>query len=126
MSWYSNHDPKELIGKTLIDVVIDYENDEIELYFSDKTLATFFHKQDCCEYVKIESSEQEVSDLKLHIDQTLTNCYLDSKSKDVRYGTETITTLYFWFGSELVKVVWKGESNGYYWEGVDLRLTEVK
>lgn len=126
MGWYDCHEPKELIGKTLRNVIVDYENNEIELYFSDKTLATFFHKQDCCEDVRIKSSELEVSYLKLHIGQTLTNCYLESKREMINYGSETLTTLYFWFGSELVKIVWKGKSNGCYSEGVDLRLTEIK
>ena len=126
MGWYDCHEPKELIGKTLRNVIVDYENNEIELYFSDKTLATFLHKQDCCEAVWIESTEQEVADLKLYIGQVLTDCYMDSAAKETRYGSETITTLTFWFENELVKIIWKGESNGYYSESVDLKITEAK
>ena len=131
MAWYDNYEPKDLVGKTLINVIVDYKNNEIELYFDDKTIAKFYHMQDCCESVYIESPEYDVADLKLYIGQTLTDCYRKSTSHTVEYGSETITKLGFcfggfWFDQKRVEIIWKGESNGYYSEGVDLNITTVK
>lgn len=120
MSWYDNTEPQEIIGKILEAWNTHYENyDELILKFADGTEAKFFHRQECCESVRLRG--RSYKELDNFIGKEITGFYLEENdaTPEDGYGSATITDITFEFGNESVLACWWGESNGYYGEGVD-------
>jgi len=104
----------------------------------------FYHNQDCCESVNIISVE---GDLMALIGETILEATQDSSENHGDFlcrdlwpaewgqrppwstGTlesATLTRLTFRTKHGTVKIVWLGESNGYYSESVDMEEIELK
>lgn len=78
----------------------------------------FYHEQDCCEDVRIESIVGDLADLEnaeiLHAEEAM---------QDMEDAEEHGTWTFYKFATRkgYVDIRWIGESNGYYSEAVDIR-----
>jgi hypothetical protein len=133
----------ELIGKTLYDVV----NNGDELVFHCQSGETYklYHRQDCCESVRIDDICGDLEDLvgePILIAEEVSNedfekNFRDSfnivsdwgckENADGKSEPESCTWTFYKFATRkgYVDVRWFGESNGYYSESVDFMLVGV-
>jgi hypothetical protein len=111
----------ELIGKTFYAVVNKYNRKLI--FKSAEHEYMFYHEQDCCEEVYIESIVGDLQDLVgspiLLAEESIT--YLSQDDPEV---SETATFYKFATIKGYVDVRWIGESNGYYSESVDFTVVK--
>ena len=114
---------KELVGKTMASVE---QIGDTELVFrtTDGTKYTFYHRQDCCESVTIESVVGDLSDLVgtpiVVAEERTSKENPEGVTLDYQYSF-TWTFYCFRTIKGSVDVRWYGESNGYYSESIDLR-----
>jgi len=109
------NDIKSMIGKTFTKV---YQTGYEELIFeNDEEVYTFYHEQDCCEYVRIEDITGDLSDL---VDSPITFAEESCSDNSDDYDSATFTFYKFATVRGWVDIRWLGESNGYYSESVDL------
>jgi hypothetical protein len=102
-------------GKTFMSVV---QTDRDEIIFTTKADNKFkmYHDQDCCEMVYIEEINGDLAHL---VDSEI----LSVKENSADAGGEdssTRTTYTLTTAKGTVEIVWLGESNGYYSEGVNI------
>jgi len=115
---------EDMVGKVFTSVT----QDGSEMVFANATETfRFYHYQDCCESVYIESIVGELSDL---VDEPLLIAEEVSgeipKAKEDEYIDSRTWTFYkFATRKGYVDVRWLGESNGYYSESVDLEYELV-
>ena len=112
---------EELLGKTLVNIVVSKDKDIILFESSDGYKYQMLHHQDCCESVTIDDIVGDVNDLlnsPITIAEERVN---DRKEDDYGYGsTWTFYTLATVKG--YVDIKWFGTSNGYYSESVNFEL----
>ena len=117
----------EMIGKIFTNVSI---GDRYELNFtcSDGKVYSFYHDQDCCENVYIESV---VGDLKDLIGAPLLVASEETSGENppkviMEFQDSSFTWTFYKFATRkgYVDVRWYGESNGYYSESVGLHVKE--
>lgn len=93
--------------------------DEIRFYNADGFFR-FYHEQDCCESVYIESIEGDLSALEntpiLVAEERIQSGELD------HYDSYTWTFYHFATIKGYVDIRWNGSSNGYYSESVDVQF----
>ena len=110
-----------LLGKTFIKVE-QVEDNELRFYLTDTSYYCYYHEQDCCESVYIESIVGDLSDL------VGSEILVAEESTTYGEGTcgDTYTHTFYKFATRkgYVDVRWNGESNGYYSEKVYLKLIE--
>lgn len=121
-----------MIEKTPNRISVGYDErgrDTLEFYFyrshQKRYKVRFYHDQDCCESVYIESIVGELSDLvmePLSIVEESTN----KEEDETNCKSQTWTFYKFANNKCYVDVRWIGESNGYYSESVDVSLEEIK
>ena len=109
---------ESLVGHTFTSV---YDQGHVEMIFvrSDGVQFRFHHEQDCCEDVRIEDINGDLSDLMdtpILVAEKRTS-YCPDGDDDYDSATWTFYTFRTIKGS--VDVRWLGVSNGYYSEGVD-------
>lgn len=115
----SVHVFEELLNKTMVSV----ENDsDYELIFTttEGKKYKFYHQQDCCETVQIESIVGDLSDL---VGSPLLMAEEYEGNTPARFDPldyESCTWTFYKFATikGYVDVRWLGSSNGYYSEGV--------
>lgn len=114
---------QELVGQTAVSV----ENvDKLELVFhlADGRIATFYHEQECCEYVYIEDVTGDLQDLVgseiLQAEYVTEECDLGSDNYMDDVANWTFYKFATYQGS--VTVRWYGTSNGYYSTAVNFRI----
>jgi len=109
----------DMVGKVFTSVT----QDGAEMVFENATERfRFWHCQDCCESVYIESIVGELSDLEgetLLIAEEVSGEIPEAK-EDEYIDSRTWTFYKFATRKGYVDVRWLGESNGYYSESVDL------
>lgn len=106
---------KELIGKIISDVVYDKSAEDISFVMNDDSKFKMLHNQDCCESVSIDWKQScDLNDLKGK--EILSFSELSTEGDGSSYGSCTITTYTFFTPEGNYKIVWEGESNGYYSE----------
>lgn len=119
----------ELVGKTIVSVSgCAPSSPRMQLIDSDGAVYTFFHRQDCCEDVRIFSVDGDPNDLVGQIvlaEQVSSEGEPPPREQDP-WGTWTWTFYKFATRRGYVTVRWLGESNGYYGEGVDFEVTEAR
>ena len=122
---YDECEFSELIGKTVVKLVLDDERDaydnHITFYCSDSTVYDLWHDQDCCEKVGIE---EIVGDSSVLLSAPITMAEMVSNNNhDAEYWgeDECSTTWTFYKLATIhgyVTIRWLGESNGCYSEEV--------
>lgn len=106
----------ELQGHIFTSVIAE-GNSEIHFIRNDGRKFKFWHCQNCCEQVYIESITGNLEDLVgvpiLHAVKTVTI--------GGEVNSETYTKTFYWFVTDkgAVTIRWNGYSNGYYSESVD-------
>ena len=107
-----------LKGRIIDRIEGDKGGHELKLFMRDGKVVTFYHMQDCCEYVRIEDIVGDLSDL-VGEPLLLAEESNDNATNVGEYGTWT----FYKFGTRkgYVDIRWLGESNGYYSERVDWR-----
>jgi hypothetical protein len=109
----------ELLGKTLSDVRVDKDLDEITFVCQDGSEYLMYHDQDCCESVYINDVSGELMDL---VGSPITLAEESSESGDTDWGSSTWTFYRFATVKGYVDIKWYGSSNGYYSESVNFKL----
>ena len=118
-------DIQELVGKTFNQVIkLKNKEEQDELHFiSEGNSYKFYHKQDCCEGVKIEDICGYLRDLEntpiISVAETSNN----ERHEEI-CESRTWTFYIFRTMKGTVTIRWYGESNGYYSERVDFE--EIK
>jgi hypothetical protein len=120
---------KELIGLTIYEFKVKEE--EILIKTSCGRTFLFYHSQDCCETVYVESVNGDISDLigkPILIAEESTNSeshpedFKDEVCEDFTWTFYKLATI-----KGHVDIRWLGESNGYYSEKVDFKeITQTK
>jgi hypothetical protein len=103
----------DLLGKTLLDIQVDKNLNQILFYTKDEVYS-LDHHQDCCETVYIESVVGDVNDLignPLLIAQEVSHISNDKEEEWTFYKLATI--------KGYVDIRWVGELNTYYSVKVD-------
>lgn len=117
-----------LIGSTLVAVDGQINDDELSFITRDGREVIFYHDQDCCESVYIQDIIGDTNDLigyPLLLAEEVTNC---PDPSDVQPNTcESYTWTFYRFATVKghVTVRWFGSSNGYYSEGVSMRVRPI-
>jgi len=126
MGWYDSEVKiNEMIGRVFRSVE-QRGGDELVFVADNGDTFTFFHSQDCCEDVSIESVVGDLSDLvgnPLLVAEEVTSETNpeDAKPETIEYQDSFTWTFYkFATIKGHVDVRWYGSSNGYYSESVDL------
>lgn len=113
-----------VMGKTIES--IDRGDEHITFYFTDGTACESMHMQDCCETVAIERIEGNLDNILnspvLYADEN--NDEVDSERHF--YESHTWTTQIITTEKGTVKIIWLGESNGYYGESPYTSITHGK
>lgn len=115
---------KELIGRTIISVVVNENKDEILWTCDDGTKYKMFHDQNCCEDVTIEDICGNLSNLvgsPILIAEESTNSDCPKDEDD-----ESFTWSFYKFATAkgYVDMRWYGTSSGWYSERVDFEVLE--
>ncbi len=114
---------EELVGLTPVSIDGNVGDREIEIAFSDGSVALFYHMQDCCEDVWVEDINGSWDDLigspLLVAEERSNDEYID-QAEEMDVDTWTFYTFRTVKGS--VDVRWHGTSNGYYSTSVSLVL----
>lgn len=113
-------DFSSLLGKTLMNVTVDKDNDSITFTTDTNEVFKLEHTQDCCEHVYIESITGDIADL-LNV-PILSSEHVSSDNHSDYDCTEDSTTWTFYKLATIkgyVDIRFCGTSNGYYSESVD-------
>lgn len=118
--WKNQVEFSELAGKTLTEIHISSNDDEIIFVCSDGTRYFMYHDQDCCESVIIEDICGDINCLlntPITMAEDISNecdngplCEWDESYTWTWYKLATV--------KGYVTIRWYGESNGYYSESV--------
>jgi hypothetical protein len=114
----------ELIGRTLYRAESD--DDILTLYLSNTNYVQFLHEQDCCESVYIDDICGDLDDLVG--EPLLVAEEVSSYDAEPKYeGEESYTWTFYRFATRKgwVTVKWYGSSNGYYSEGVSVKVVDT-
>lgn len=111
----------DMVGRTFETIsIIDDPDVPNEIYFEDKQgRFTFYHEQDCCEGVYIESIVGNPLDLvmgEMLIAEEVVNHHSDEDGDSCTWTFYKFATF-----KGYVDIRWVGSSNGYYSESVDLK-----
>lgn len=119
---YFECDFLELIGKTIIKLIVEQgEDNYVTFICSDGTIYDMWHDQDCCETVTIE---EIIGNLDFLLRSPVTMAEVASNNnhdKETWKKDEKSTTWTFYKLATVrgyVTIRWLGESNGYYSEEV--------
>lgn len=123
---YSHQKPFDiLIGKTLVDIKVNDDNDEIRFVIDDGDTYLMYHEQDCCEGVRIEDITGDLQDLIGTPILKAEEATSDKNPEGVNPEWQDSFTWTFYKLATIkgyVDIRWYGESNGYYSESVDFAL----
>lgn len=126
-SWseYYEAEMSDLIGRTFSKI---NATDGTLTMICEEGVFTFYHEQECCENVSIESIVGDLSDL---VDSPILRAEevtsgenpADAKPETTEYQ-DCFTWTFYKFATikGYVDIRWYGESNGYYSESVDLKF----
>lgn len=121
--WYNGTDISEMQGKTF---GIVFEDGERLVFENDTERYIFYHSQDCCESVYIESISGDLNDL-IGVPLLLAEEVSSDDEGPLNEYEDSYTWTFYMFATikGYVDVRWYGSSNGYYSESVNLRKESV-
>lgn len=105
-----------LQGKYLARTIL--AGDEILFIFAGNEAVKMHHEQQCCESVYLEDFNGDIEDL-----QDCVLIYFEERIIESKAGTATFYDIQTNRGN--VTLVWRGESNGYYSETVNLTYGKI-
>jgi hypothetical protein len=117
-------DITELLGKTLIEINVDNDQDEIVFICDNFDKYKMYHVEDCCESVVIDDINGDLDDLigsPILIAEESTN----ENENPIDFTDTEYQESFTWTFYKLatikgyVDIRWYGQSNGYYSESVD-------
>jgi hypothetical protein len=112
---------KKLIGETITRVIRDDET--ITFDFASGLQCRFYHDQDCCESVAIDSVDGGLEDLVgkplTDVEEFIGDEFAPVGWKDGGSESHTWTAYRFAVDGAAMTVRWFGQSNGYYSESVN-------
>lgn len=112
---------EQLIGCT-INKIIGQKGDEIIEFHTDKGNFKMYHRQDCCEDVRLYDVDGDLQDL---IGSVVLSATEDANTDDKMGAkiTESFTWTFYTIRTLAASVTfrWLGESNGYYSEDVEFK-----
>lgn len=120
----------ELIGQVFSNVVVSGNDDLLIFTRSDGTGFQFYHDQNCCESVYVESVAGDLNDLidtpildamEVSNDGYVPECTQEEKEEYLYDKVEEWTFYKFRTIKGSVTVRWYGTSNGYYSTAVDFQ-----
>lgn len=91
-------------------------SEEIRFTLDNGDIFCMYHKQDCCEDVRVEDIGGNIEDL---LERPILLAEEVTNEGDLEYGTCTWTWYHFATIKGYVTIRWFGESNGYYSESVN-------
>ena len=125
MLYWNTNNVNELIGKTLSDIKVNRDHDEITFVCQDDSEYLMYHDQDCCETVTIDDVSGDIMDLvgsPIILAEESSEAGVDSE-----WGDSSTWTFYrFATVKGYVDIKWFGSSNGYYSESVNFKQTKPK
>lgn len=109
---------EHLKGKTLVEVDINRNHDEIKFHTADGLVGFLYHEQRCCENVWIEDVNGNLMDL---ISTPILLAEETVNEDAISHDSDSATWTFYKLGTVkgYVTIRWIGESNGYYSESVD-------
>jgi len=117
---------KELLGKTLISIDVNKNNDEILFTCTTGEQYKMYHVQDCCEGVSIEDICGEWGDLigkPILLAEEVQNEEFEKSFAESEEGKNADSYTWTFYKLATIKgyvdIRWYGESNGYYSESVE-------
>lgn len=110
-----------LIGKTMKAITVNQYKDELTLIGIDGTKYKFYHSQNCCQTVNIESIAGDLLDL-VGSPIKMAEEVISTSHSPARDESNTWTFYKFATIKGYVDVRWVGSSNGFYSESVDFRV----
>ena len=115
-----DRDISDMLGVTLKSVTGAEGDDEIHFVAEDGREWLMFHRQDCCEHVRVEEVIGDTSDL-IGAPLVEAECVSNHEGDPAPEFPESWTWTFYKLRTEkgCVTLRWLGESNGYYGEGVD-------
>lgn len=112
---------KALLNQVFTEVYI-INDDELIFHREDGYDVVFYHDQDCCECVWIEEVCGDLSFL-ANTPILMAEEYIHEQQQDEKWHDYYTYTFYkFATIKGYVTVMWRGESNGYYSESVDMKV----
>lgn len=114
---------EELLGKTLVKIEVDKEDNEILFATDTGEWFKLYHHQECCESVTVEDVIGDPLDLigspLLMAEEATSDDMPEGVTKE--YDPESMTWTFYKLATikGYVTIRWFGESNGYYSESVD-------
>ena len=112
---------KAMVGEIPTKITVDDVKEELIFHFEYGNVI-FYHEQDCCENVYIESINGDIDDL---VGVPLLVAEERVSSKEEAYGSSTWTFYVFRNIKTSIDIRWVGISNGYYSESVDIRFEKT-
>lgn len=110
---------KELVMQTIISISgAEQESEEVVFELSDGRKFKMWHSQDCCEHVRLEDIEGDISDL---INTPIIQATEETNSEEPHVTeNDSFTWTFYRFATikGFVVLRWLGTSNGYYSESV--------
>lgn len=120
---YSRDKVSDLLGKTMAEVKVSDDKEQISFVSDCGREWRMYHDQDCCESVRVEDVVGEFSDL-VGAPILMAEESVNSGRSEDDYDSETWTYYKLATIKGYVTIRWYGTSNGYYSESVDFE--EVK
>lgn len=108
---------EDMIGKVPVKISGEEGDDVIVFEFSDGTMITFYHEQECCESVIVDDINGDWNDL---IDKPILVADERISEEDGKWDHITWTFYTFRGLGGSVDVKWFGASSGYYSESVHI------
>jgi hypothetical protein len=120
----TENDLQEMVGRTFNEITGEFNNSEICFKSTDGFTFKFYHEQACCENVFLEDITGNLNDL-LNTPILLAEERCNEDNPPSKYIDSHTWTFYeFRTIKGSVTLRWLGESNGYYSESVDLKISK--